>query len=754
LAVVIVGGSLLVAIPSAQAALTGFSVTPGQYSNPSLPRHPYVYVPNEILSFTFTGDTSGELFDALIMVRSTGSILQPYNDIAMPASLSVTLTYTIPNSLPDGDDYRVEVGDATYVDTNRGSVRFRFQNFAVQTYTLTVEVDRPAYLGGDDVIVTWSANNLKDGSLAPPGYGQLWVYDQRGPAFPLMTPTVHTYSAASGSFTFSLPDLADPDWDGMVETWFNDSSSNPVRYQRAFTWFDIDSLGVIVDVSPNQYPPGGIVTAYVWTLVSFDQANPQPWEPQEPNIGVDISVWEVPTTGTPIERTQYGATGLVTDAHGRLTYVFKLDASIPDGTDFEVRANASHSNGIWRWEARDSFTVSVAAGLTMVLQFNQDEYQAGDAATVEAIVAGAGTATLTYIFQVRDTTSATCAAGFPDGLLLATDTRQTNTYTYTIPSNFEGQVCFRVTADDGAGNRVTSAREFTVVFGWLLVNSDRREYDAGQTVTITWELKSELLTGPTYFYEVRDDDGNLVTSGTTGTTGTRFEFLVPDPASPSYTFTVTATKDGRTVRGSVSVTEITGFFLTATFDRSSYAPGDTMKIHYRIVVRGGDALPSTFYLTYGLLSGSFGGAFRTTSTGAAQGDLSYVVPKGIDEGDELFQITESNTGTMSIEVVTIRGTSPLWFVTVGDIPVIVWILLVWLILMTLMLWRRGALVGARAPRPEQVPPPPLKQEPVPTSATSPMMVTCRNCGSPIEITTSKRPIEVMCPKCGGTEVVA
>jgi predicted RNA-binding Zn-ribbon protein involved in translation (DUF1610 family) len=35
-----------------------------------------------------------------------------------------------------------------------------------------------------------------------------------------------------------------------------------------------------------------------------------------------------------------------------------------------------------------------------------------------------------------------------------------------------------------------------------------------------------------------------------------------------------------------------------------------------------------------------------------------------------------------------------------------------------------------------------------------MMVTCRACGGPIEITTSKRPIEVMCPRCGNTEMVA
>src|SRR3990170_4481423 len=521
LAIAVVGGSLLVAVPTAKAPLTGFSVTPGQYTGGS------TYVPTEVITWTITGNTAGELFDVVIIVRSSGSILQPYNDVAMPAALTITMTYAVPGSLPDGNDYRIEVGDANWIDSGRTSVWFYRQNFAVQTYSLTVEANRAAYLGGDEVIITWSANKLKDGSLAPDGYGQLWVYDTRGPANSLITPSVHIYSEASGSYVFNLPSVLNPDWDGIVETWFNDSTSNPVRYQFRSTSFDIDYLGVSMDVTRNQSPTGGIVTTEVTTVVAANQANPQWWEPPEPDVTIDISVWEIPTTGSPIEQSQYNAQNLVTDAHGRLTYVFKLDSGIADGTDFEVRANASR--GVWNWEERDTFTVSVAAGLTMVLQFNRNEYQAGDQAQVTATVAGAGTAALTYIFEVRDSTSTGCPSGGP---LLATDTRSTNTYTYTIPSNFEGDVCFRVVADDGAGNRATSSREFSVVFGWLLVNADRREYQAGQSITVTWEKKSTLMTSPEYFYQVWDENGNLVTSGTTGT-GTSFPFAVPTPRADS-----------------------------------------------------------------------------------------------------------------------------------------------------------------------------------------------------------------------------
>jgi hypothetical protein len=754
LAIVTVAGSLLVAVPTAKAPLTGFGVTPGLYSHPGLIRHPYVYVPGETVTFTVTGDTVGELFDAIVLIRSTATILSvsPGSDnVPMPASLSITFTYTIPSSpasLPDGDDYQVEVGNANYLESGRNLLnRLRVQRFAIQAYELRVEVDRPAYLGGDDVIVTWYANNLRDGSLAPDGFGQLWVYDALGAS--LITPGVQTYAAASGSYQFTLPNLANPQWDGIVDTWFNDTPSNPARHQQAFWFFDIDSLGVIADVTPNQYAPGGIVTVDVSTLVSFDQTNPSPFDPPEPNINVDITVWELPPVGTPVEHQQYRSSSLVSDTHGQLTYVFKLDDNVL-GTDtsknFEVRANARHNNGIWQWEDRDTFTVSEAAGFTIVLQFNQDEYQADDTATVLAVV-NPTTAGLTYIFEVRDTTNDFCTAAFPDGGLLANDVRTTNSYSYQIPQNFDGQICFRVTADDGQGNRVTSARAFDVVFGWLLVNSDRREYRAGETVTFSWTLASNRITTPTYFWEVRDADGNLVRSGAPGSARS-YGFSVPSPASRFYTFTVTATQGGRAITGAITVSEVTGFFLTITFDRSLYGPGDTMTIHYTIARRGSQALPSTFVFSYGLINGPS----RVVSTASATGDLSYAVPTGIDEGDQLFSIFEANTGTGAAEVVGIQGGFGAF---VAGISVFDLFLLFLTVVLFLMLWRRGVLGGmGMGPRAPSEPAPPSRMEPVHASPGTPMTVTCRSCGSPIEITTSKRPIEVMCPKCGNTEMVS
>src|SRR5574342_76501 len=135
LAAMTVFGGLMVAVRPAAAPFQSLVVTPGLYGHPGLPRYPYLYTPNE------------------------------------------TVTFTVPAGLADGANYAISVYDPMYIENGFVGVRFARQFFAVQQYELRVEVDRRAYIGGDRVFVTWSANNLRDGTLATcPSqcFGQMW----------------------------------------------------------------------------------------------------------------------------------------------------------------------------------------------------------------------------------------------------------------------------------------------------------------------------------------------------------------------------------------------------------------------------------------------------------------------------------------------------------------------------------------------------------------------------------------------------
>jgi hypothetical protein len=324
-------------------------------------------------------------------------------------------------------------------------------------------------------------------------------------------------------------------------------------------------------------------------------------------------------------------------------------------------------------------------------------------------------------------------------------------YQYTIPTTFDGSILFSATVDDGQGNRRFDSRTFFVVLGILVVNLDRSEYGGGETITATYSLTRNpaVLTNPTYYYEIFDTSGILVRSGVA--TGSSVQYQVPQVPSNSYMFRITAAEAGRALSGSSTAFIVSGVLLSIGFDRPSYNPGETMRISYTLTPRGRTALPSNFLFFIGMP----GAPQKTVQTTASSGAITYTVPGGMNQGAQFVTVQEANTGAYAVESVTIGQTNPLWS-DIGGIPAIVVVLglfLALLFILMILVWRRtmgGMVPRAPGERPRmEKPAPSASAQPGP----APMTVTCKACSAPIEITTSKRPIEVMCPSCGETQMV-
>jgi len=286
------------------------------------------------------------------------------------------------------------------------------------------------------------------------------------------------------------------------------------------------------------------------------------------------------------------------------------------------------------------------------------------------------------------------------------------------------------------------------------VNLDRSEYSGGDTITAVYALTRNpaVMPTPTYYYEIIDTSripNVLVRSGVA--TAATVSYQVPGVPATQYTFRITASEAGRSIQGSAIATVVSGVLLSISFDKPSYNPGDTMRIAYELRPRGLTALPANFLFLIAMP----GAPYKTVQTTASAGELTYTVPAGMNDGDLYVQVLEAYTGASTIEVVHIGGLNP-FAADVGGVPaisVVLLLLVVFLFILMLVLWRRT--MGGMAPmapgeRPAAPrPPPPSTATPGP----APMSVTCKSCGSAIEITTSKRPIEVMCPSCGETQMV-
>lgn len=712
-------------VPAVQANFQGQAVvlTPGLYTGTN------VYVPGETMTVTAYA-TPVDVLNFQFWDAASGVPTSSINNQTVGTSGQKVVQFIIPTSWPDGAAYQVRVTDVTSGQT-------RTRGFSIQTYDFRVWTDRSAYLPGDKVVVGWSATLIKDGSPAPDGVGDLQVYTAAG-ANLLPAPGHNAFNASQDSFSFVLATTLAPYQDATAYAWFNDTAG--LRLESDTTDFTIGNLRLTVTTDQGSYQPGGIVTVDITSRVQLSNAGPSGLDPTEPAIVVNVTVSDLATGNA---MAAYGTTNLVTDTHGRVTYLFQL-APTPTSGSYQLNAEGT-ANGVITVSQGTTFNVATTTSITVVLNLDKSQYLSGDAIGATASAAPSGT--YTYSWTVTDVTT------FP-GATLAVSSGSSATYTYAIPATFKGSIEVSVYANDGLGHSSPTSRQTVDVdFGYMALSLDKSEYNPGDRITATFSLVhgSAVLTNPKYYYKVLDNNGDMVASG--NVTGNTVGFTTPNPASSSYTFYITASQDGRTVQGSATAYQVGGYLLSISLDKTSYLRGDTIQVTYAIRVRGTSVLPIQFQFYVSL----FGGTSTRVTTTSATGVLTLTIPQDTSEGDLILYVAEFNTGAQVYNIVHVGAVNPL-ATQVAGIPlydILLTLLVVVLLLAVVLLWRRtGMGPGPRAPvagRP--TPPPPPPSGPTQPSAVGPMNVSCKHCGASIEITTSKRPIEVMCPSCGETQVV-
>lgn len=730
IAIAFVGSALLLAGPPARAAFQNLDVQPGRYTGTNL------YVPGETMAITLTAG-SGDVFDIEVLhwipPSGTRTTQATFDNETVPASGMRTVTWLIPNTAADSPWYWVVVYGPNWFESSGsnpapcGAFGCDAYLFEIRGYNFNAWLDRTRYIPGDTVTVGWSATLVRDGSPAPDGDGEIQAYN----GATSLLPSPHLFTASQGTFSFRLSTSADPNRDPFVRIWFNDTSGS--RHHVRDLFFDIGFLDAILSVGAT-YPPGAIVTIDVWAKAAASAGMAGLGSPGVSGAVVNITISDVATGAT----TPYGATDLSSAADGRVTHVFQL-APTPTSAVYDVQIRVTAHGSLTTTES-DTFEVRATPLFSVQLSLDRSAYVSGETASAEARVDPGGT-NVTYQWRIYNVAS---------GAALFQRSTGSPKLAYPIPANFTGNLGFIVTANDGQGNDDTATQTVGVASGYLGVTLDRTLFDAGDTITATYTLRSVVMTAPTYFYEVRNVNGDLVRSGNLSTSS--FAFPTPAAASAEYTFTVTASDAGRVVQGSATAFQAALFVLGLSLDRPSYLPGETMRVGYTIAGRGPVSWPSVFQFSVNLV----GSTATIVTTTTRSGEFALRIPEGTNEGDLVLIVFEANTAAQAIETVHIGSTNPLWTTEVAGIPtfaVLLALLVALLIVGFLFLWRRTA--GGMGPRPtvEKPAPPPPPAGPERRPPTSPMSVACKNCAKTIDLTTSKRPIEVMCPSCGETQLV-
>src|SRR5438309_1787696 len=362
--------------------------------------------------------------------------------------------------------------------------------------------------------------------------------------------------------------------------------------------------------------------------------------------------------------------------------------------------------------ARAASTGVDPAAMTVTVVLDKSSYLSGDTATAQAIVYRTpAPGNYTYVWRVRNFFFQ----------LLNTTTTAGATFRYPIALDYTGTLRFEATVDDGQGTVAAGQQSATVALAYMALRLDRGDYNPGDAISAFYGVTSHVITNPSYAYEVDDSNAVIVLSGTTN--ATFFSFRTPNPSSRSYTFHVTATDRGNSTQAQATIPQAAGFVLGLSFEKTSYAAGETVHAHLILTAKGTASLPSQFRWSLSTASASV-----SSITTGPTADLLLTIPGGTGNGGLLVFANELNTGASTFQTVQVGPTgSSFWSTEVGGFPVfaiVLSVLFVLLLIAVIAIWRQsgggfGAIGGKAA-----VPPPP-PEGPVRSAPTSPMSITCR-----------------------------
>ncbi len=721
-----------------------------------------------------TPDTLEDVFDILIFEDGHpvpvvfADKVGHFNDVVLDGNGEAVVSYELTKSLADGS-YNVYVGPDDWFDNS--AVPFigeywDMTQFHIQLYTIQATTDRTGYVPGDDVTVFYSIVSIKDGSLITEDAYDGSSFDgqwnvESGDGKTTDGPT--SFSDSSGNFDFQIFPQGSVTSDYYIYIYFNGTYGS-TREQA--TWlqanapgpdhFTVGGLGmsVTLDRAPAEYQIDSVVRVTVQASVAGSG---------EPDAKVKIEVLE--GTGVTADKISgYGGT-FQSDASGYVVYAFTVDASDFDEDEtYTVRVNVSRH--LKAAEADEVFDV-LAGGrvISVKMVFDMEVYASGDTIRIDvaASLPVGASAISAYSYEVH--------RSWFGGPIVWQEASESNFFSYEVPDSFEGELYFIVKVYNPDGDSGQDSEMKNVHHAILLINADPEEYEPGDTITAEFELISNRLAGiddHSFFYVVKDSGGRIVLEGeivTSEKVGS-FEYTVPDVPSDRYTFTINANillvvgdNDYMVWVSSSDVCDLTsGYDVEIWVDNPTYSPGDTVTIHYEIKPRTDEGLPDKFVFQFGMSNGPG----ETWQSDSAKGKIIYRLPDDINEGDILIMVQvedgDGNGVGQALEVLHIQeGASALEWTRALDVPLFSWILLLLIVLAIIfMVFRRP-----RAPAPERAPaeaapePAVVEEEMAPMAPedASPLAINCKSCGAEIEITTSKRPIEVMCPSCGETEMV-
>ena len=617
----------------------------------------------------------------------------------------------------------------------------------VEFFTFDISTDKNSYLPGETAVISWIVRSIPD--LLPMSVVIDFNMSYTDGLSGLLRWQNGTFTA--NPFSVVLPTYANVNQNIWVEatahTTYNQTS------QRSF-WIDLDGLVADIWTDTGTYSPGEDVIVTVLANVAGS-----------PVQDANASVVAYDEDGQLV--SGMALSDLMTSRTGTATGIITVPADIGPG-DVILVVTMTRLGYI----ASDTTTIIIDDNWEIDVLVPKTIYVAGENIEVKLNVWRNGVAvvpeSVEYWLQLG------VGVSYPHAT-----TTETN-FTIVAPSGIDSDahVWVRIVSDDETHDAASNT--FWVTPLAMALGVSKAYYYAGDTLT----FRVDVLGDWTLFdfsYSIWDDDSVTIDSDdlSIGTDGSAtFTLAIPsDRPSSSYTARVIADNNaGFVVADALTVVWIGDYILDVwiktgpAYASGGFAPGQTITVGFEIkkisedlpdltavhawidLYEGEPQYVSNWWWAEWAFGPYVAGGEARLFEGMT-GELSMVLPKELSSGK--YTLAVEAAGLEDAEVITVNSDGNGWDSSVGGLSaadLMMTILMIIVILMLLWMMIKGgaaASLGLGAKKPEAPKEAPPKQEQYAPKST----VKCPACGGPIEVATSKRPIEVMCPKCGTSQII-
>jgi hypothetical protein len=497
---------------------------------------------------------------------------------------------------------------------------------------------------------------------------------------------------SQGFFQVSIPKTAYKNSNGKLTVWANDTSDHSDMQPLNI---ELSSIYAIVDTMDNEYIAGDFVVVIVDGVVNGATL-------RNGNVALNIS-----KDGAVIP--SYTVNNLRTDIKGNLRYIFTLQSAASEGF-YTISVNVSKEGTNEYNHAQTTFEVVKERDMWMELSFdNKPMTTSGGPVYFSGEEVKVGYS----VYQgdsILKGLNCQWAAFYRNEMLndinmIAVGTTSSGSFSFTIPTGYEGTIYVAVECTDSDGQKVSTIEQIDVKGTGILVNPNPDRYRSGETIKVQYEVVGTEPSNALYYYEINDGRriSNIVKRENLPSGSGEFKFTVPDGNPPdSYVITVYMTDNrGMEIASEkVNIYQLQGFLLTFTLDKNTYRPGDTATLHYKIVSLDGSEIPEKFALDYNF----HGMPHQSVNVSKSEGDLKLKIPNDAADGEGFIELRSSDLPgtTMTTQKADIREAPNPLAETVGDMSLLEILLLIFVIIALIFGiggWRKGkkALDEAKLP---------------------------------------------------------